>query len=215
MLSGPNDLPDVKGRYVVSLRSASRASDDTSVPVRLGRLTRSTLSRDRMAGQAARFVVVGVLNTVVDLVAFFLLSAIPGMPDTAAKAISYFLGICNSFIWNKYWTFRARRSKHGPREFAFFLGVNTFPMVVNVVVFTALGLWIDSGSFVVRMAKAFAAAVVSTAWNFFGSRYFAFRQTAVKPGTKSGVAPTSVEKAGTAAGESAAIPGRTEGKGRG
>ena len=30
------------------------------------------------------------------------------------------------------------------------------------------------------MVKAFAAAVVSVAWNFLGSRYFAFRHTAVK-----------------------------------
>jgi len=51
---------------------------------------------------------------------------------------------------------------------------------VNVVVFTLLGLWIGSGSEAVRLAKAFAAAVVSVMWNFLGSRYLAFRHTALK-----------------------------------
>ena len=125
---------------------------------------------------------VGLINTAVDLVAFYLLGLIPGMPDVAAKGLSYVLGICNSFVWNKYWTFSARRSERGKREFAVFFSVNIPPLVVNVVVFTLLGLWIDSGTLAVRMAKAFAAAVVSVAWNFLGSRYLAFRHTALKGG---------------------------------
>jgi putative flippase GtrA len=143
-------------------------------------LIRRLLRRDQWTGQAIRFVVVGLINTGVDLGVFYLLSLIPGMPNVAAKAASYVAGICNSFVWNKYWTFNARGSAQGKREFAVFFAVNTPPLVVNVVVFTVLGIWIDSGTLWVRMAKAFAAAVVSVAWNFLGSRYFAFRHTAVK-----------------------------------
>ena len=138
------------------------------------------LRRDRMAGQAVRFIIVGFLNTAVDLGAFYLLSLIPGMPLVVAKTLSYVLGICNSFVWNKYWTFSAGQSHQGVREFAVFFAVNIPPLVVNIVVFTLLGLWIDSGSPWVRLGKAFAAAVVSVAWNFLGSRYLAFRHTALK-----------------------------------
>ncbi len=133
-----------------------------------------------MSGQLLRFVVVGLVNTLVDLVAFYLLGLIPGMPDIAAKGISYVLGICNSFVWNKYWTFGAARSERGKREFAVFFAVNTPPLIVNVVVFTLLGLWIDEGSLLVRMSKAFGAAVISVAWNFMGRRYLAFRHTALR-----------------------------------
>ena len=143
-------------------------------------LIRRLLHRDRITGQAARFVVVGVLNTLVDLGAFYLLGLIPGMPHAAAKGVSYVLGICNSFVWNKYWTFNAGRSERGGREFAIFFLVNLPPLIVNVVVFWGLGIWIDSGSELVRMAKGFVAAVVSVAWNFLGSRYIAFRHSAVK-----------------------------------
>ena len=140
------------------------------------------LRRDRMAGQALRFILVGVLNTAVDLVAFYLLSLIPGMPEIAAKTISYMLGICNSFLWNKYWTFSARDSGRGWREFGVFFAVNLPPLLVNVIVFTLLGIWIESGTWYVRIGKAFAAAVVSVAWNFLGSRYIAFRHTALRRG---------------------------------
>jgi putative flippase GtrA len=140
------------------------------------------LRRDRMAGQAVRFIIVGCVNTVVDLGAFYLLSLIPGMPLVVAKTISYILGICNSFVWNKYWTFSAGGSQRGVREFAVFFAVNLPPLIVNVVVFTILGLWIDSGSTWVQLFKAIAAAVVSVAWNFLGSRYLAFRHTALKGG---------------------------------
>jgi len=143
-------------------------------------LIRRLWHRDRITGQAARFIVVGVINTLVDMGAFYLLSRIPAMPHTAAKGVSYVLGICNSFFWNKYWTFGAKRSARGKREFAVFFAVNMPPLLVNIVVFTVLGLWIESGSTWVRMLKAFAAAVVSVAWNFVGSRYIAFRHTAVK-----------------------------------
>jgi putative flippase GtrA len=146
------------------------------------RLVPDFLRRDRVAGQAARFIIVGLINTAVDLVAFYLLGLIPGMPDVAAKGVSYILGICNSFVWNKYWTFSARGSERGKREFAVFFAVNIPPLVVNVVVFTLLGLWVGAGTFWLRMAKAFAAAVVSVAWNFVGSRYLAFRHTALKRG---------------------------------
>jgi putative flippase GtrA len=143
-------------------------------------LIRSLLSRDRMSGQAVRFVIVGLLNTFVDLGAFYLLGLIPGMPSIAAKAASYVLGICNSFVWNKYWTFGARKSERGKREFAVFFAVNMPPLAVNVVVFTVLGLWLDSGSFWIRMSKAFIAAAIAVVWNFLGSRYLAFRHTALK-----------------------------------
>ena len=154
------------------------------------------LRRDRITGQAARFVVVGVLNTVVDLGALYLLGLIPGMPHVAAKAVSYFLGICNSFVWNKYWTFNAGHSKRGPREFAIFVGVNLPPLIVNVVVFTLLGIWIESGSRWVQLGKGFVAAVVSVIWNFLGSRYIAFRHSALQDTDAEPVARAEEESMG-------------------
>ena len=151
---------------------------------------RRLLHRDRITGQVARFLVVGGLNTLVDLGVLYVLLHIPGVPrageegfayySTAAKGFSYILGICNSFVWNKYWTFNAGKSARGKREFGVFFLVNLPPLIINVFVFGLLGIWLKSGSSLVQLAKAFVAAVVSVAWNFLGSRYFAFRHTALK-----------------------------------
>jgi putative flippase GtrA len=141
------------GRGIVSPVSALSGKEPSPVTQEpwYQRVVPAFLRRDRMAGQAVRF-------------------------------ISYVLGICNSFVWNKYWTFSARGSGRGWREFGIFFAVNIPPLIVNVVAFTLLGLWIDSGTWYVRMGKAFVAAVVSVAWNFLGSRYLAFRHTALKRG---------------------------------
>jgi putative flippase GtrA len=151
---------------------------------------RRLLPRDRATGQAARFVAVGLLNTLVTMGMFRLFLMIPGVPvsgdkhfvyyTTAADGLAYVLGICNSFLWNKYWTFSAAKSKRGWREFGIFFLVNLPPLAVNVFVFALLGLWAHSGSGWVQMGKAFVAAAVAVVWNFLGSRYLAFRHTALK-----------------------------------
>ena len=149
-------------------------------------LLRRLLRRDRITGQAARFITVGFLNTGVDLGVFYLLMLIPDMNDVGAKAVSYFLGICNSFLWNKYWTFSAARSERGWREFVIFVSVNLVPMLVNVIVFRLLGIWYPSREWHMRMGKAFVAALVAVIWNFLGSRYLAFRHTALKRASEKG-----------------------------
>ncbi len=168
------------------------------------RLVPAALKRERVGGQAVRFLIVGLSNTAVDLIIFNLLRFIPGMPDVAAKAVSYFCGIVNSFFWNKYWTFNARGTSKGKREFAVFLAVNLPPLVVNVVVFALLGIWAGQGSFIVRNGKAFGAAVVTIAWNFVGSRYLAFRHVTLKKGPDEGLdagdsgSPVGLDDAGRA-----------------
>ena len=59
-----------------------------------------------------RFVLVGVLNTAVDYGVFALLFAL-GAPLLAANSAGYILGACNSFAFNRGWTFRAVRRKGG------------------------------------------------------------------------------------------------------
>ena len=138
------------------------------------------MSRDRASGQLLRFIIVGLSNTVVTLAFFALLAKVLHVPDIPANAVAYVLGIVNSFLWNKYWTFGAKASGRGWREFGLFFLVNLPPLLVNVVVFTALNIGFKSGSFVLHEAETFAAALVAVAWNFVGSRYLAFRHTALK-----------------------------------
>lgn len=63
--------------------------------------------------QIAKYMSVGVLNTLIDAVVYFLLTRlIPlfAVYQVAAKVISYAVGMVNSFHWNRKWTFRSNGS---------------------------------------------------------------------------------------------------------
>lgn len=58
--------------------------------------------------QITKFFLVGLLNTAVDLITFFvLISTIAREYLVLSKSVSYFVGIINSYAFNKLWTFRS------------------------------------------------------------------------------------------------------------
>ncbi|MBR0081452.1 MAG: GtrA family protein [Clostridia bacterium] len=81
-------------------------------------------------GQFWRFLLVGVLNTLVDLVVtrllqggFALLTNALLLTYYIPKVIGYLCGVCNSYLLNSAWTFRAERRRDA-REIISFLLVN-------------------------------------------------------------------------------------------
>ncbi len=61
--------------------------------------------------QAAKFVLVGILNTVLDIGLYLVLTRWIGVFArwrVVAKGISYGAGVLNSFCWNRSWTFKVR-----------------------------------------------------------------------------------------------------------
>ncbi|OKO95431.1 GtrA family protein [Geobacillus proteiniphilus] len=113
-----------------------------------------------------RFAVVGVSNTAVDFVIFFLLAAM-GVPAAAAQVVSYGVGMANSYIWNRLWTFQVKR-KANIGEFLRFLAVNGLSLGASLGVLLAaeriMPLW---------LAKS-AATIAGMAVNFIGSRFWVF-----------------------------------------
>jgi putative flippase GtrA len=61
--------------------------------------------------QIARFALVGVANTAVDIGLFALLFYVGGAPLLWANSLSYLAAGTNSFFLNKYWTFGETRHK--------------------------------------------------------------------------------------------------------
>ncbi|GAF90892.1 unnamed protein product, partial [marine sediment metagenome] len=64
----------------------------------------------KLASQFMKFAVVGVINTGIDWIAFFLLTSfVPfftGENEVWAKIIAFVLAVANSFAMNSLWTFR-------------------------------------------------------------------------------------------------------------
>lgn len=133
--------------------------------------------------QAAKFFLVGTLNTFIDLGVlniFIWISGIAtGILYSIFKTISFLVATTNSYFWNKFWTFE-KREKPTTREFLKFF------------VITAIGLGINVGiaSFVVNIIGpkfgltekiwasigAIIAAFFAFGWNFLGSKFIVFKK---------------------------------------
>ncbi len=62
--------------------------------------------------QVVKFMTVGVLNTLIDAGAYFILTRGLGLMalPVLAKSIAYVVGMVNSFFWNRNWTFKSQTS---------------------------------------------------------------------------------------------------------
>jgi putative flippase GtrA len=66
----------------------------------------------KTVAQIAKFMTVGVLNTLIDAGTYFILTrglGLMAMP-VLAKSIAYVVGMINSFFWNRNWTFKSQTS---------------------------------------------------------------------------------------------------------
>lgn len=122
------------------------------------------------ANQFARFVTVGVANTTIGLAIIFAAKALLGWGDLAANATGYAIGLLNSFVLNRVWTFGDRGSVRSalPR----FLSVFALAYLANLAVVFALRDLAQVNSYVAQTV----AVVPYTLLFFLASRTFAFRE---------------------------------------
>lgn len=116
----------------------------------------------------ARFLAVGVLNTVVGLGVIYACKYFGGMADVPANATGYVVGVVHSFFWNRRWTF-AHAGAMLPAA-ARFLGVFCVAYLANLGAALLL-----IGPLGVNSYLAHAIATVPyTVLFYLGSRYLVF-----------------------------------------
>lgn len=81
--------------------------------------------------QLLKFILIGVSNTLLDLLVTFALNAIFGV-YYLAKIIGYACGIANSYFWNSRWTFREERRRDA-REILLFVAVNLVTLGLSLL----------------------------------------------------------------------------------
>lgn len=84
--------------------------------------------KQKLVGQAGRFGLVGVLNTVVDVVIINLLTQLAGMSLVLAGLISGTIAMINSFIFNQRFTFKVHKLK--PVRILYFFAITMFGLYV-------------------------------------------------------------------------------------
>lgn len=72
--------------------------------------------------QFIRYVMVGVLNTLITLAVIFLCKSVLDVNQWVSNAIGYVAGMVNSFLWNKVWVFRSRSRHYRAEAVKFMVG---------------------------------------------------------------------------------------------
>lgn len=124
-----------------------------------------------LGGQGARYVAVGILNTAVGygvfLVALHVLEARVPRAYLIALVLNYAVGMVHSYVWNRYWTFRARGrfSRQVPR----FVAVTGVTLGLNALMLQGL-VWLGMGP---RLGQLLSLGL-TTLVGFAGHRRFSF-----------------------------------------
>lgn len=131
-----------------------------------------------------KFVMVGVLNTIVGMGLQFLLYNLFGIEKNIATLIGNVLGSVLSYFLNKYFTFKNTEKGLKPViRFALNIGICyilAYPIVMNIVAavctsfgFTMFGMTAESFSANFSMLVGACSFV---AFNYIGQRFFAFKE---------------------------------------
>ena len=149
--------------------------------------------------QLAKFIVIGVLNTLVDLGALafmFSLAYLTGAAIASSdilltfvipitffilyKSLSFIVANINSYFWNKYWTFGTENDKKTSTEFTQFFLVSLIGFIINVSASSFIfsffhkigGLTADQWGLI----GAAIGSISGLAWNFIGYKFIVFKK---------------------------------------
>jgi putative flippase GtrA len=133
--------------------------------------------------QLIKFAMVGFANTAVD---FGILNLLMGMTGIYSgknifflNSISFIVAVIHSFFWNKFWTFRVKKTE-ATKEFLQFLIVSIVGLLLNSAIVYMITTWMKPmfGMSEVSWANAgkIAATVISLIWNFIGYKFIVFKK---------------------------------------
>ncbi|MGO4185780.1 GtrA family protein [Paenibacillus sp. MCAF9] len=116
-----------------------------------------------------KFIVVGILNTIVGFSVFYLSLEVFHFNYLVSLVISHIIGVTNSYLWNKSWTFNIR--------------YHSFSMVLKFGL-TYLLTFIINSALLVLLVEIFKqnpvisqlfSMVITTAISFVGQKYWSFK----------------------------------------
>lgn len=145
--------------------------------------------------QAIKYGIVGVLNTLLTALAIWVMMhfvfKVRGDGDvsstvmTVSNTVGYIVGIINSFLWNRFWTFKSKRSwKVDFLKFILAFLVCFIPQLILVnllnkyVPLNSIDFTILNKHFVISFAYIcqLIGMVFYTVLNFLMNKYYTFRK---------------------------------------
>lgn len=154
----------------------------------------------RMFHKFVKFVLVGLLNTAIDLFIFDLLILITGIATgwgiTLFKSIGFLAALWNSYEQNRLWTFDGDAApSRTKREFATFMVITVIGFFLNVGATSFIANMVPPfGISQVRWdnVAAIAATVLNLVWNFAGYKFVVFRSGGAAAGANEVITPNAL-----------------------
>jgi putative flippase GtrA len=117
-----------------------------------------------------RFIFVGGINTLVGYGSFALFLYL-GFYYYLSYVLSYVIGICNSYIWNKYFTFKSKNKSY--KEIARFISVYLLSFAIGSLI---LYIFVDIFNMNEYLA-GFINLIFTTAISWIGHNKYSFKET--------------------------------------
>jgi putative flippase GtrA len=122
-----------------------------------------------MKNQTIKFIIVGVLNTIVGFLVYAAYIQFIHSNYLQALIVSHIIGVAHSYLWNNKWTFQ--QGKSNARSAVKFMSVYVVTFFVNLFLLTILVDTIEVNKLIAQAIALFLTTLVS----FFGHKYWSFR----------------------------------------
>ncbi|MFA7208859.1 MAG: GtrA family protein [Parcubacteria group bacterium] len=149
--------------------------------------TEKIFTRFPFIKQFAKFFVVGIMNTGVDLVILNILMfstrQTEGIFYSFFKTLSFLAAVIFSYFINKHWTFQDKSDTDAHKKFYQFIGISIIGAFINVTVATLvvgiarpmIGTDLISGQLWGNIG-ALSGTAVGLFWNFIGYKFWVFKK---------------------------------------
>ncbi|MDR1610054.1 MAG: GtrA family protein [Candidatus Symbiothrix sp.] len=146
--------------------------------------------------QTIKYGIVGIMNTLLTMITIWVMMRIVFRPEEGEKisslvlsvsnTVGYIVGLINSFIWNRLWTFKSK-NKWKP-EFIRFTIAFLICFVIQLVLVNILYKYVIISGFHLSFFRfeytvstaeicQLAGIIIYTAMNFILNKYFTFKNT--------------------------------------
>lgn len=140
--------------------------------------------------QLAKYLTVGLANTLVDLGVLNLLIFLSGIAQGTAfsvfKGISFVAAVVHSYFWNKAWTFGEIKTEKTKQEFSQFFIISAIGFAINVgiasLVVNVIGTQFGISPELWATVGASIGSVIGLAWNYLGYKFIVFKKKNEQPG---------------------------------
>lgn len=124
-------------------------------------------TKNKTVTQAAKYLVVGGICTIVDMVLLYILAEYIGLFYVLAAAISFTTGVALNYFLCTGWIFEESKIKNKGVEILMYFVISIIGLLINVV-----GIWLLTNFLSLHfMLSKFLATALTLIWNFCSRKY--------------------------------------------